>query len=320
MSKIKKIYVSLKEWVLKGIPPWRVYKTMLQVRMAACKKWYSLKIFNSKPVVTGKDAPHFEIHMLICHRDVGMGLWAIRSFFYHTDKSYAIILHDDGTLTEKDLTILRRHLIGVTIIKKDEADNMLIEQLSAYPELKWFRFSSDVISYDRRQSFNGFIFSLKLVDFNILTSARKKLFLESDVLFFKRPKLIMDWIDDLSDARILYMLEAYKPVMNDKYEITSFLPKGRFFNGGLVCVDSQVYKINLAETNKIVSEIRKTTVPTHLLEQYVYQKLFLGAKNCYPLPLPEYAFNYYNKDSIAVHFGMKELFFENVRKTESKIT
>src|SRR5579862_8125531 len=62
-----------------------------------------------------------EVHMLLCHRDVGMSLQSLKSLLRFAPEPFAVVLHDDGTLTSEDRAHLAHHFPGIRIIDAGEA-------------------------------------------------------------------------------------------------------------------------------------------------------------------------------------------------------
>ena len=180
--------------------------------------------------------------MLLGHKHVGMCLWSVKSFLYHTGRKYSIVLHDDGSLTESDVETLEKHLVNVRIINKEFADAAVKEKISAFPNITEFRFSNEE-TINHRGQYNKYIMSLILLDINLLSSASKRMVMDADVLFFKTPHLLMDWIENPDDTRSLYSVEAFKPYRNSKSELCFTRRTQPGFNSGLLCLHEDVFDL-----------------------------------------------------------------------------
>jgi hypothetical protein len=112
-----------------------------------------------------------ELHTLLCRRDALMFLWALDSFDRHCRLAYRVIVHDDGSLREEDIALLRRKNERVEVIRRAEADLLMAERLAAFPNLSAFRAAT--------------FLGLKLLDFNCLAGGPWVLAFDPDILFFQ---------------------------------------------------------------------------------------------------------------------------------------
>ena len=295
--------------LLDGRVPWRLSQAIEKYHVEFLRWHYDKVVNDTKPMITGKDDLHFEIHLLLGHRHVGMCLWAVKSLLNAAEKKYAIVLHDDGSLTDADIAILKQHLIGVRIFRKFEADILIAKNISGFPHVEMYRFNKlGVTPWGQRMS----IFSLKLLDFNLLTNARKTLVLDTDVLFFKRPEEIISWVDDINSKDSLYCHENYKPLFNKNKNVIGFerkteMPLG--FNSGLICLNRDV--IDLAVFELWLIKNRERVDKVYTFEQHAYNHLVDRSNSHWALP-ETYSFNYNDANCIATHFGLKNLFFKNL--------
>jgi hypothetical protein len=290
--------------------PWRLRVHLEKKREQRLRERYDKSVLETRPFVTGKDDPHFEIHTMLGHRHVGMCLWAVKSFLFQCDRRYGVVLHEDGSLTDEDIATLNRHLPGVTIIRKAEADVAVCEWLRDYPNALAYRQAHRPHSDHRHPAYNMHIFAVRLFDFNYYSMASKRMFLDADVLFFKPPREILDWIGEPADTRSLYSVEAWVPV-RDKRDRLIFEPKEATFNAGLICLDSHVYSLAALDAWIGANKDRMDLAPT--FEQSAYRHLITSEPGNAPLP-GSYAFNYTDDDVTATHFGIKLRFYENLER------
>ncbi|RPH51030.1 MAG: hypothetical protein EHM85_08130 [Desulfobacteraceae bacterium] len=122
-----------------------------------------------------------EIHSLVSHKHIYCYLLAIKSLlrFYN---DVTVIVHDDGSLTKKDKHILKKHIKNINIIDRDYADEKINKILADYPNCRRYR--------------DEYVNALQLFDFMLLCEANKIVSLDSDILFFKRPDALIDWLCD----------------------------------------------------------------------------------------------------------------------------
>lgn len=296
--------------------PWGVSQQLTEFNTKALRRLYDFKVLSTRPYATGEDSPHFEIHMLLGHRHVGMCLWSVKSLLHVAGRKYKVVLHDDGSLTARDLDTLKKHLINVRIFGKAIADENLRERLTDFPNSLEFRFSSKETANHRGQ-YNMFIMSLILFDYNLLTEASKILLLDADVLFFKKPKEIMDWVDDPEDTRTLYSVEAFSPYRNERNELC-FGPKTpRTLNSGLICLHKSVFDLEAIEG--WIGANKELMYESSNFEQLLYEHFIKAQAGNQPLP-DSYPFNYTDPDVVATHFGIKIRFFENLKRIEKALS
>lgn len=288
--------------------PWRVRQFIDASRETWLRERTDKDVLGTRSMPTGIDAPHFEIHMMLGHRHVGMTLWAVKSFLHQCDRRYTVHLHEDGSLTEHDVATLKSHLPGVTVVRKAEADERAHELLRDRPNCYGYRFANRVHSDHRNTQYNMHIFSVRLFDFNLFSTAEKRMFLDADVLFFKAPGEIMDWIENRDDHRSLFSVEAFEPQRDNRGRYR-FMPKERTFNAGLICLDTTMYDLDIIDEWIGNNQARMNRAPT--FEQAAYEHCIRRFPESVALP-DTYPFNNTTEHSIATHFGVKRLFFENI--------
>ncbi len=288
--------------------PWRVRQFIDASREGWLRERTDAEVLNTRPMQTGVDAPHFEIHMMLGHRHVGMTLWAVKSFLHQCGRRYAVHLHEDGSLTEQDVAVLLGHLPGVTVVRKTDADERAHELLHDRPNCYGYRFANRIHSDHRNTQYNMHIFAVRLFDFNLFSVAEKRMFLDADVLFFKPPHEIIDWIENRDDRRSMYSVEAFEPHRDSRGRYV-FKPKERTFNAGLICLSTHMYDLDVIEEWIGANQARMNRAPT--FEQAAYEHCIRRFPESIGLP-DTYPFNNTTDQSVATHFGVKRLFFENI--------
>jgi hypothetical protein len=298
---------------LESLVPWRFRKKLQAYRLRLATKHYDRAVAATPVYPAGGDSPGFEVHSLLGTKHLGMCLWSVKSFLHSTGRKFNIVLHDDGTLTPMDLALIEQHIPGAVVFQRSVSDELIAPYLRAYSNIEAYRFGR--FGYTR-EGLRRSLFSLKILDFNLLTNAKKILVLDTDVLFFKRPVQLLDWIDDKSDAQCLYCYEDYFPVFRGSGNISRFERKVTprcYFNSGLIGFDKSV--LNLRKLDTWLGT-RQTEIDKHYtFEQKAYNFVVHQAASHRPLP-ETYSFNYTDSDCVATHFGIKALFFENLRRLE----
>jgi len=295
----------------KPIVPWRLRQLLDKWHQNIVCKAADYRVLDTPVHITGRDNLDFEIHLLLGKKHVGMSLWAIKSFLHWTCKSYSVVLHDDGSLTDENIKTLNQHLVNSTVIRRADADVLMAEKLVAFPNAYKYRFSrlGSNTSHGKAS-----VFSLKLLDFSLLSNARRILVLDSDVLFFNRPDAIINWINDPSEVDCLYCYELYVPIRDERNSIILFerkpdVPLG--FNSGLICFCRSAF--NLARLDEWLGANRELAETVYTFEQRAYNYLVKNSGKHRSLP-ETYSFNYNSHDCVATHFGIKSLFFKNLSR------
>lgn len=154
-------------WSLRGIGPFlNTYGD----------KYLFGKIVHTDPVETNP-AADTSLHSAVPHRYVYAYLVAIKSLLrYHND--FSVFVHDDGSLEQADKTLISRHLPGVRIIDRHEADTRFDEAVKN-PFLSKVR--------------NSYTSYLKLFDTTLYNQSKRIIIVDTDTLFLRRPELVIDW-------------------------------------------------------------------------------------------------------------------------------
>lgn len=294
--------------------PWRVTQWISRWRLQLDRHYSDYRVLATRPFLTGENTQDFEVHMLLGHKHVGMCLWSIKSFLHATKNAFTVVLHDDGSLTERDIAKLGRHLINARIVRKRDADNEIRGLLADWPHCSEYRFASKNTSDHRGAKYNMHIFALRLFDFNLMSNANKSLILDADVLFFHPPREIIDWATDTTKSGCLYSVEQYLPVRDKNDQIIRFdikNPRPKEANAGLLCFDKRAFSLEVLES--WIGSHKDLMARYATFEQAGYNHLIRNTDSSLPLP-DSYSFNYTDDEVVATHFAIKKLFFQNLAR------
>jgi hypothetical protein len=125
------------------------------------------------PPVCGTNDRACEIHVLTSKDDLLNLLWALKSFYAVSSRRYAICVHEDGTFSEKEYSLLRTHFPDARIIWKRDADVEVSKVLAAYPRCQAFRLNN--------------VLAPKIFDSFIFRESDRVVLFDTDLLFFKEP-------------------------------------------------------------------------------------------------------------------------------------
>lgn len=114
------------------------------------------------------------VSTLLCHRDVPLGLRCLRSLAYASDRPVVFQIHDDGSLTAEDRTLLTDPAasgISAHIVPREQVDPVIAEMLARFPHCAALR---------KRQAYG-----LKLFDIPHFSPEPIVRYVDSDVLFLR---------------------------------------------------------------------------------------------------------------------------------------
>ena len=139
-------------------------------------------ILDAPPMLDLPEDRSCEIHVLTSASDWLNLLWALRTFQRFAGKSYALCIHDDGTLDAKACTHLRAAYPAARIIPRADSDARAAEMLAPFPRCKSLRATNTL--------------ALKVLDFPAFLEADRMILLDSDILFFAKPSALLAALHD----------------------------------------------------------------------------------------------------------------------------
>ncbi len=126
-----------------------------------------------------------EVHNLVCHRDISIALTCLTSLLATSQEKLQIFVHDDGSLTDEDQTLIRAQLPNSTLMSRDQADRELAIVLDRLPTLRQARLKLP------RRTCHGF----RLKDFWPLGPVSPIARLNSGLFCIKRNVIDFDWVE-----------------------------------------------------------------------------------------------------------------------------
>ena len=129
-----------------------------------------------------------EVHTMLGAADVRMYLLAIKSLLSFV-RELAVVVHSDGSLSDRDIDSIAAHVPGTRFIRHDEADRRAAASLRDSPFLALWR-TTDA-AYRR------------LIDIALWRQAEKILILDADVLTNKEPREVITWVRSGSQPFLL---------------------------------------------------------------------------------------------------------------------
>jgi hypothetical protein len=142
----------------------------------------------------------FEVHILLCHDHVPLGVWSLMSWYVLNARRDRLFIHDDGTLQSDDYILLKGWFVGVRIIEARTADTAALKRCRPYPCLSKFRTEN--------------VLAKKLLDFCLFAESRRFVILDSDMLTFSRHAPLENWLAAhtnifMADYQYAFMLRPW---------------------------------------------------------------------------------------------------------------
>jgi hypothetical protein len=178
---------------------------------------------------------HPEIHMLICKQDFEMATITAAMLNHLGQTAHSFTFHDDGTIDDQMEKNLYQQFPGTLVVRRNVADLIASQKLSAYPALLEFR--------------KKHIMALKLVDVALWAQQDRVGYLDSDVLFFHYPKEFISAFEKNINVNYFNrdIADAYVTDYSSLKELTGFPPAPRI-NAGLWVMNKKDIDLNLIES------------------------------------------------------------------------
>ena len=197
------------------------------------------------------------LHLLSGGDQCMMGLWALASFFTATRRNWKVVLHDDGTVPLAYLSrALTKMRVAHEIVPRAKADSEVLHSLEGFP----------LCTRHRRRLSVG----MKLYDFLHYSQGRSFLMLDTDILFFREPTELLEWVDGDREGFLFYRDVVESNLIDSRtcQRLVGF-PLWSKVNVGLCCIPGGV--INLHETERFLREAKLFELPDiWTMEQTLY--------------------------------------------------
>jgi hypothetical protein len=196
-------------------------------------------------------------HCLTCHQDLLMTICSAKSLNLAIDKALPWVFHDDGSLTMADKHLLLSQFPGCFLICRSEADTFFER-----PDLK-------IIGRARKKS----ALLLKLADLHVFARRNRILYVDSDILFFKRPDALLRAIENENGSHFTKDIKtAYIAPIEILERLTGVRPLDRINSGIFVLSRSDITLDKIVQMlPKIDREVRDDwTSYNHLVEQTLF--------------------------------------------------
>ena len=159
----------------------------------------------------------FELHMLVCEKDLIRTIWSLKSFFQYSALNPYVIIHNDGSLSESSLRILKEHFIGCKI--PNDAETIIHQRLEGYPLCQFFR---------QKHFIAG-----KFFDVMLFSESEYIMVMDSDILWFSESPQISECIGMNTPFYVESGGEAYVRNRSFMEEHCQLIP-AKGFNSGII--------------------------------------------------------------------------------------
>lgn len=193
----------------------------------------SFSIKRTKPFQTNPNSST-EIHTVVSEHNVYMYLCCIKSFLrFYSD--IRIVMHCDGTISDTFKKLLMKHIVGIVIIDRKTVDTKIKASLSSK--------KYSLLCRDKSPHY------FQAIDYFLFAEKEKIISLDSDILFFKYPKSLIDWIKS-EEKVIRYGYEegiGIAPVKNTDVDKFPHKLEEAGLPSGFVCLYKDVADFDLCE-------------------------------------------------------------------------
>jgi len=245
---------------------------------------------------------NLEIHSLICNRDIVMAINNFKSLQrYEEFKNVPIYLHDDGSLTDVDISLLK-DINNVIFIDRGWAD-LKIE--------KYIKNSPSCLSYRLGASKINLWHKIKSFDYYYFSESKNILGMDTDLLFMRKPQDVIDLINSGTPF--------YFPDVQSSYsfnEPKNEVPVLKNVNTGLIYIPSKEY-YNLDDLEFALSNLVRNNINyfPSWIEQSAFAHMFYKNENYVCLSVDKYRIPYFQSVDIEITECLHFVSYPPVRET-----
>ncbi len=210
------------------------YKFLRKFIQNPKRKRISSKVHKLSPSPQADLSNSFSVHTLTCKRDLEMGIWSAKSFNLVCGNAFEWVFHEDGSLDDRDCQLLEKHFPGCKVIRYADSIEHAKKEFSNHKNILKYREKLKLM--------------LKLLDISKWSKGQRILFIDTDVLFFKKPDLLLDLVNDENgknmfnkdvDYAYIFSIDTLEKVMSKK------LPEK--INSGLFVIDKDIFDFDKIE-------------------------------------------------------------------------
>jgi len=202
-------------------------KTLLYIKNKyfLASKILKLNKVLEKPV----NHPDLSIHLLTCHKDLVMLIWSLASFYKVSKIVGQLFIHDDGSLTQKDKSIINKFFPSAKIIDSSNFVKDFSTKLDEFPIIKKFR-----------KDYPQYVLLKKIIDPYFVSNKSNLLIIDSDLLWFKNPGEVESEISDGCNNSLMMSTDVACPVYFKEGRLDENLAK---LNSGIVLYKKDNFRL-----------------------------------------------------------------------------
>ncbi len=134
-------------------------------------------IFTSAPTPANPGGD-FELHLLICERDLLRGMWALKSFYRYAGLDPKLVIHNDGSLSDHSIRTLQSHFPGCDLVDGKQVE----EAMGEYPVIRYYR--------------KKHVLARKIIDVLLAARSGYVMVMDTDVLWFGESDRIKECVKE----------------------------------------------------------------------------------------------------------------------------
>lgn len=245
---------------------------------------------------------NLEIHSLICNRDVVMAINNFKSLQKFDEfKDLPIYLHDDGSLSDLDISLLS-DIKNVKFIDRKWADEQIEKFIKDHPNCMSYRLGSSKINLWHK---------IKTFDYFFFSESKSILGMDTDLLFMRKPEDVINLINSGTPF--------YFPDVQSSYsfnEPKSEVPVYKNVNTGLIYIPSEEY-YNLDDLEFALSNLVRNNINyfPSWIEQSAFAHMFYKNGEYVSLSVEKYRIPYFQSVDIEIVECLHFVSYPAVRDT-----
>lgn len=172
----------------------------------------------------------FSMHILTCHKDIIMSIWALMSYYRVANILGQLYIHNDGSLNSVDKNLLLKLFPHAIIINSQDFVKEYGKKVESFPTLLKFR-----------TEYKNFSFK-KIIDPYFVSDKSIQLIIDSDVLWYKNP---VDIENEIKNNCQNSLMQSDHRIINSTFKDGSLLSTDlSCFNSGIVLFAKENFDLN----------------------------------------------------------------------------
>ena len=176
------------------------------------------------------------VHTLVSKHDWLLSMWMLSSWSHSTKRNWDIVIHEDGSLGNSEISAICQAVPGVQIIRRNIADSAMAPVLEGMPRC---------LDYRQRMPHG-----LKCFDVPHFARSSRFFLIDPDVLFFREPTQMLAWADSETDPTCWFNRDPQEPspISQESAQSEYGIDLWRQVNSGLCLLDRGAIDYHQMET------------------------------------------------------------------------